>query len=153
MQTNRRFASQRNFINKSLAAINPNLDYVTFNHIDYLQLSRGKCKDRSFPVMDIEARTEFTYKHKKTGELQNAILHYICTEKQSIRLCIVDLDAVVKVYGKDNPDIELVAATSFLRPLLANRKDQLIRSGEIRDNSKIIKVEYCNFVFPLVTFE
>lgn len=130
---------------------NPALDYLEFNHMTLEKIRHGNFKKLTdSEKLNFECCSSFVYKHKHTNEIQKVNLYYIPHDHHSISLTLLDLDALVKGYGVDWNDIELVYAVSVVKPLLKERLDHLVKTGEVKLDQFNVRVEFIDFKFSIV---
>lgn len=136
---------------QAVFSCNPDLDYLEFNHLTSEKIRHGNFKKLTdSEKLNFECCASFVYRHKLTNEIQKVNLYYIPHDHNSINLTLLDLDTVVKAFGVDWTDIELVYAVSVVKPLLKERLDHLVKIGEVKLDQFNTRIEYIDFKFSLV---
>ncbi len=135
---------------QAVFSCNPDLDYLEYNHLSFEKNRHGNFKKLTdSEKLNFDCCASFVYRHKLTGEIQKTYLYYITTNHQSISLTLIDLDEIVKCYGRDYPDIELIYAVSVVKPLLDDRLNRLVESGEVHLDKSNVRIEFVDFTFPI----
>lgn len=132
------------------AFIKPEQDFVSWDHLSQIVLHNGNIREISLRNdLNYECRSEFVIHNKELDAYNECILHYITTENPSIKLAILDLDAMVKCYVKDIPEYSIKRAISYIRPIKNARYESLLKSGEISLTEHNVKFETANNNFVL----
>ena len=127
---------------KSINAVDPRTDYLEFDHITGIKSHQGQFKRfKNSEDMHYECRLSLIHRCKLTGREQRNNIYYIPNDHTSLSLTIIDLDGIARGYTKDMDDVELTYAYSVIKPLLSDRWEALLGTGEISLDEYNLKFE------------